>query len=397
MIKRINSGTPHYPSQPGHARNAFGDSADIDNIIRLHPEHPSASHEIAPAETPTFAIGLMGGGSWGAFSAGVLEEILGPIEKMGHIKIIAGTSAGAGNAAMAASGLNDGGSALAKDRLRHFWNRVKTIGGYIGYPRGLDFMVPPSERWPNVPSQVINLMSAFKAANPFFSTGATHMISNIAKSIVPNWRSVQRGDVKCVVNTVRQNLLTGEREHILLSGDDLTPQGLGASAALKELGLHQIHDRHRLDDFKYAYLDGGYAQNPPLEPLLAEKPSDIILIILHDANQEPDPHEPSQNPRDKIYRDEIHTDVATLSLADSNLTRVHTIEIEVANGKINGWEMNDRSKLNASAEFIDALYKAGREAGRKWLAENADQIGVESTYRPHKRVVQNLIAQGLYY
>ncbi len=384
MTTRIKTGTAHR-SRPGYARNSFGLSANADNVIQLHPE------------TPTFAIGLMGGGSWGAFSAGVLEEILDDIEQIGDIKIVSGTSAGAGNAAMVASGLNDGGSAVAKERLRNFWGRVKSIGGYIGYPRGLDFMLPASERWPNVPSHIINLMGAFKAANPFFSTGTTHMISNIADAVVPDWTSVQSGPVKCVVNTVRQHLLSKEREHILLSGKDLTPDGIGASAALKELGMHQIHDRGRLDDLQYAYLDGGYAQNPPLEPLLAEQPSDIILIILHDANQESNPQEVPHDPRDKIYRDEIHTDVATLSLADSNLTRIHTIEIEVANGKINGWEMNDRSKLNASAEFIDALYKAGREAGRKWLAENADQLGIESTYRPHKRVVQNLIAQGMYY
>ncbi len=358
----------------------------------------SALKSIDSAYRPSFGLGLMGGGSWGAFTAGVLEVLLPVLDSMGDIKIISGTSAGAINAAVTTSGLNDQGAHEAIRRLKTVWDRVKGVGYLVNHMtapyNSMDFMFPAKDRWPNIPGQYLSLMSAFQAANPLMVTGVPQYLSNLVNTTVPNWKSVQKGRVSCAVNTVREHILTSQTEHLILTGKNLTPDGITASAALKRMGPHQIWDNPNMITPHHVYRDGGYVQNPPLEPLIDAHPTDIIMIILHDHNA------PEADPSlalDKMYDREIHTDLARLTLHDSNLTRIHAIQIEMSNGAINGWHLNDTSKLNASPKFIDALYEAGQTAARKWLLENRERLGVESTYRPKDHAVAELAAAGLHY
>lgn len=370
------------------------------NIFARKSAPPQIIHDEQPR--PNFGLGLMGGGSWGAFTAGVLEELVPVLETIGQITAISGTSAGAVNGVLLTSGLNDGGAHEGVRRVNEIWDRLKQSGAILDLTRGFAdclprWMIPTDERWPNYPKACFNMAACVQALNPLMTTGATQMISGMVKDIVPNWKSAQTGRVVFSANTVRRHNLTGEEEHIILSGKNLTPNGVGASANLRELGTHQILDHRNpftfLKELSYTYLDGGYEQNPPLQPLLDARPTDIFMIILHDHQSE------DNQPRygKKLYHDEIHRDVASLALDDSNLMRIHAIEIEMSGGEINGWRLNDTSKFNTSPEFIDALHEAGRAAAKKWLTHNLPYLGVESTYRPHSHAVQQLIAAGFNY
>ena len=64
-------------------------------------------------------LALQGGGAHGAFTWGVLDDLL----QDGRIEIegISGTSAGAVNAVMMADGLRRGGPEEARKRLADFW------------------------------------------------------------------------------------------------------------------------------------------------------------------------------------------------------------------------------------------------------------------------------------
>ena len=74
-------------------------------------------------------LALQGGGAHGAFTWGVLDELL----QDGRIEIegISGTSAGAINAVMVADGLARGGPEEARKRLADFW-RAASLGGDAG-------------------------------------------------------------------------------------------------------------------------------------------------------------------------------------------------------------------------------------------------------------------------
>ena len=67
-------------------------------------------------------LALQGGGSHGAFTWGVLDRLLE--EPWLKIDGISGTSAGAMNAAVLASGYAKGGAEQASKALDDFWRRV---------------------------------------------------------------------------------------------------------------------------------------------------------------------------------------------------------------------------------------------------------------------------------
>ena len=68
------------------------------------------------------SLALQGGGSFGAFTWGVLERLLE--EPDCDIDAISGASAGAVNGVLLASGLVEGGREGARTRLRGFWRRI---------------------------------------------------------------------------------------------------------------------------------------------------------------------------------------------------------------------------------------------------------------------------------
>src|SRR5689334_4807654 len=73
-------------------------------------------------------LALQGGGAHGAFTWGVLDQLL----EDGRILIggVSGTSAGAVNAVMLADGLAQGGPESARERLADFW-RAASLGGSL--------------------------------------------------------------------------------------------------------------------------------------------------------------------------------------------------------------------------------------------------------------------------
>src|SRR5262245_15799651 len=78
-------------------------------------------------------LALQGGGAHGAFTWGVLDQLL----EDGRIDIegISGASAGAVNAVMLADGLTRGGPEEARQRLADFWRAVSVDGRLGGLQR----------------------------------------------------------------------------------------------------------------------------------------------------------------------------------------------------------------------------------------------------------------------
>src|SRR6476659_9168422 len=79
-------------------------------------------------ETKRINLALQGGGAHGAFTWGVVDQLLadGRIEIAG----VSGASAGAINAVMIADGLARGGNEEARKRLAAFW-RAASAGGEL--------------------------------------------------------------------------------------------------------------------------------------------------------------------------------------------------------------------------------------------------------------------------
>src|SRR3954468_13524824 len=79
-----------------------------------------------PSGKKRINLALQGGGAHGAFTWGVLDELLA--DERIEIEGISGTSAGAVNAVMVADGLARGGAAEARKRLSDFWRAASRDG-----------------------------------------------------------------------------------------------------------------------------------------------------------------------------------------------------------------------------------------------------------------------------
>ncbi|GGJ23036.1 hypothetical protein GCM10011320_32870 [Neoroseomonas lacus] len=78
------------------------------------------------------ALALQGGGSFGAFTWGVLDRLLA--EAALPIAAISGASAGAVNAVLLADGMLAGGPEEARARLARFWRLLSDRSGMAGLP-----------------------------------------------------------------------------------------------------------------------------------------------------------------------------------------------------------------------------------------------------------------------
>src|SRR5271169_5628196 len=87
------------------------------------------AREVAPVWPPRrLSLALQGGGSFGAFTAGVLDRLLD--EPDVDFDAASGASAGAVNAVLLASGLIEG-RAAAKARLERFWKRMSQSAAFL--------------------------------------------------------------------------------------------------------------------------------------------------------------------------------------------------------------------------------------------------------------------------
>src|SRR5438552_8656778 len=82
----------------------------------------SESRERLLSTRKSIGLALQGGGSWGAYTWGVLDSLLA--SRSVAITQLSGTSAGAINAAIVASGLAAGSPNQARKTLESFWMAI---------------------------------------------------------------------------------------------------------------------------------------------------------------------------------------------------------------------------------------------------------------------------------
>jgi NTE family protein len=83
----------------------------------------------------TIKLALQGGGSHGAFTWGVLDQLLDD-ERL-RIEAVSGTSAGAMNAVALAAGMAGGGPTEARKCLEKFWSATSAAAQYSPIRRSI--------------------------------------------------------------------------------------------------------------------------------------------------------------------------------------------------------------------------------------------------------------------
>jgi hypothetical protein len=349
------------------------------------PQRLVSSWDIHDEQEPIkIGIVLTGGGSHGAFTAGVLSEILSTLYQFGEIVQITGTSAGACNAAVFGSGLNASGIDEAIKRGQEFWDRIKIHNSPLGKEmrKLTDWMLPRNLQWPNIPQPLFN---PFYMATQLGQSLPAALIAEVIRDLIPDWQTnVQNGRVRIAVNAAKQSNYS-KLENVILTREHLTPDGVGASVNLKPFGIHKISDTDNPKLKGFVFYDGAYCENGSLMPHLEAGVTDIIAIVLHDRRHG------SLDTKLGLKHTDIHSQILQIMSDDSFSVppRVHAIEIETLEGEIGGLShIDDSSKLNADAGFIDLLYEAGKKAGQRWVIEKSHMLGVMTGYSVYPPALQ---------
>lgn len=323
------------------------------------------------------ALALQGGGSHGAFTWGVLDRFLEEEDLV--LDGFSGTSAGAMNATLLAYGLHSGTRQDARDLLHKFW---KTVSNYALFsplqPGPLDALIGKGnmDYSPGfLSSEVTSIFLSPYQINPL----GTNPLRNILLDLV-DFESLKRCTATkifvCATNVRRGRSKVFDLEHI------------SVDAVLASACLPYMFKAVEIDGEDY--WDGGFVGNPPIYPLIdGTDCCDVMIVQINPINLKNTPKNAPEI-RDRInelsFNSSLMLEMRRIAFVDRLLDegvdlgeKFRKIYIHNINPEEDMADLNISSKLNARWDFLLRLRDLGRSYADRWLSENFDKIGVESS------------------
>ena len=320
-------------------------------------------------------LALQGGGSHGAFTWGVLDRLMD--EPWLRIDGISGTSAGAMNAVVLASGFTAAGATGAKSALNAFWRRVADAARFSPIRRSaLDVILG---RWTLDTSP---FYLAFDLASRVFSpydlqfAGPNPLHEVLAESV--DFAQVTRSPIRLFVTAT--NVHTGRGR--VFRNAELTPDVLLASACLPTLFRAIEIDGE-------PYWDGGYSGNPTISPLVRECSSHDTLLVAVNPVERPGTPRSAREILDRLNEVSFN---ATL-LKELRMIALLRQVVDAGSSEGRKWaemrvhliaskllaELGASSKFNAEWDFLCMLRDEGRRAAEAFLTAKGENIGKSSS------------------
>jgi len=323
-------------------------------------------------------LALQGGGAHGAFTWGVLDRLLD--DERVSVEAISATSAGAMNAAIFAQGMMDGGRDGARDALRRFWKSVSDKATPLSrmYEMGRGF-AGDRRRLDDSPAFValdftMRMLSPYQF-NPFNFNPLREVLEDMLD--VERLQSCQ--DVKLFVSATNVKSCRVK----IFETKEITVDVLMAAACLPFLfQAVEIDGEH--------YWDGGYMGNPAIYPLIYRSAATDVLIVHINPIRRAGVPTSARDILDRINEISFNSslmremrviDFVTRMIDDGTVAKgrmkrmlVHSIEAEDTFG-----ELGVSSKLNPDWNFLEYLCEIGRASCDRWLSENYDKLGKESS------------------
>lgn len=329
---------------------------------------PGADHKCR-----SINLALQGGGAHGAFTWGVLDQLLAD----GRIDIegLSGTSAGAVNAVVLADGLTRGGPEEARTRLADFW-RAMSVNGHLpelqrGVVERLFSFVPREGSW-------------LGALSRFWSPYDLNPLNiNPLKDVIERFvdfdqiRRQRRHELFISATDVQTGTLR------IFTRKEITPEVVMASACLPLLF-------RSVEIGGVPYWDGGYSGNPAILPFLRTSSTEDTLIVQLN---------PIARRKAPTRTREIMSRVSEINFNASLLAELRSVEFvnrlidegRLARGtglgqfrrmRLHRIALEDevaRSPLNNDFEYFETLHKLGQRATRRFLDAHFGDLGRRST------------------
>lgn len=347
----------------------------------LAPWSKTGSRVAKPEAVKKINLALQGGGSHGAFTWGVLDQLLadGRLEITG----ISGASAGAVNAVMLADGLLKGGPDEARKRLAAFWRAVSVGGDLPPVQRALadrlfslmPFAATPVQNW-------------FEAMSRYFSPYELNPLNiNPLNDLIERFVDFEalRNDSDLALFISATNVHTGRLR--IFSGDKINADVVMASAALPFLFRAVEIDG-------IPYWDGGYMGNPAIFPFLhSTDAEDVLVVQINPVSRDITPRTSAEiiNRLNEItFNSALISELRSMGFVNQLIDQgrlprgtgkgeyrrlnIHRIDL----GGL-GTRLAASSKLKTDYDFLELLHRAGKRAAKKFLDQHFDDIGERSS------------------
>lgn len=318
-------------------------------------------------------LALQGGGAHGAFTWGVLDELLA---RGLRPAAVSGTSAGALNALALAHGWMTGGAEGARAALDGLWRAVAS-----GVPQGA--LVMPGED-PLTPRLMPLARLALHWTHYLAPEHTNPLDINPLRDMLRGRFDFERLRRVCPLplyiaatqaNTGRLRLF---REH------ELTADMVLASACLPMLFRPVLIEGE-------PYWDGGYSANPPVLPLLLDGHApDTLLVLLLPRRYPATPRgagEIQARALDLAFNAPLLAELRQLAhwrgqsrqgwwpLLRSDQRRLRGSRLHLIDGGEVLASQDPHSRLAVHLAYFEALRDLGREQARRWLAADAGRVG----------------------
>lgn len=333
----------------------------------------------APPGPRTIDLALQGGGSHGAFTWGVLDVLL----EDGRLALdgLSGTSAGAMNAAVLASGYAKGGAEGARRALAGFWADVSGVpscwGALTSQPGAADLpaWVYNRSQWPGMAlwESWLRMWSPYQL-NPF---NLDPLRDIVARHV--DVEALRAGPIKVFVTAT--SVRTGQPR--VFSGADLSIEALLASACLPLSAQTVVIDGE-------PYWDGGYSGNPALWPLVYGTQTDDVLLVQINPREHPGIPHTAAEITDRIneitFNASLVAELRAISFVQRLLqdrqvdpTRYKQMRLHRVADEDGLAPFGASSKLNTDPRLLHTLCELGRAAARRWLQTCAASVGLKSS------------------
>ncbi len=343
-------------------------------------KNPSKKSPTAKDGKKKINLALQGGGAHGAFTWGVLDELLN--DERIEIEGMSGTSAGAVNAIMVADGLARGGREEARKRLADFWRAASRDGDMSTLNRAISerlfslipIAVTPFQPWFDAMSRMLSPYDL----NPLNINPLNDLIVRFV-----DFDAVRGSGIPLFIAAT--NVHTGRLR--VFPRDRINAEAVMASAALPFVF-------RAVEIEGEPYWDGGYTSNPPIYPFFrTTETEDVLVVQINPVVRTGEPHSAQEimNRVNEItfnasliaeyraiefVRRLIDEGALKRGMGPGEYRRINVHRVDL--GFI-GRKLTPASRLNTDFDFFEMLHRAGQRAGRRFLDQHFDDIGVRST------------------
>jgi NTE family protein len=372
------------PHENKHARHRNACCGALYVVVTLLSEHePMNMFEILEPRLGRtnwpprrMSLALQGGGSFGAFTWGVLDRLLE--DPNITFDTVSGTSAGAINAVLLAAGLAEGGPRAARAKLGRFWERLSRTAAFGPFGGGAGF-APGAASF----SFWTRLLSPYQY-NP--------LDLNPLRALLNEEVDFERLRLAAPIGLlIAATRVCDGRARIFGNAE------INVEAALASASLPLYHHAVTIDDV--AYWDGGYSANPPLLDLVtASEAPDVLVVQITPMRSAEVP----TTSRDIIRRlDQItfnaslQTEIETLAryaarsrrfsgLLSREGRKLRRLSLHRIAAEEEFTGLSEASASNLDWHFLSKLRDNGRVAATAWL-DKREPESTAASLGPHLR------------